>query len=465
MGLSLSKRKKKQQTNKSTTADTNDDSVRRDSRVSNVRFVLSLAGSHASKKNHKPDTSISTVSGQSVGERSTTANSYHGLVHRIRNHSKGSTSSRASSAAASSTATTKRETTWFDGGSAMEAAVHAAASATGFNSSDALDATLSQPHHDQKDTTDGVQKLIDEQLPKEDEKPVVPKYLSELILMNLYMLPENEPERRKEHDKQQRQASDISEKHYLLKHVWGKNYQIPLKDPRVIVDWCCGTGIWVMEMAQEFPDAQVIGIDYSSAMLPNFTYTKNASFRPAIIHEGDNGFGTLEDNAVDYIMMRDVWLVNSPSHKWIDLFNDIKRILKPGGWIEVYEQELQMYSPGPHLDRFDRWFDKFFENVNIQRNVVKEIGQFLSACGFTVMDERTIELPLGEWCSTTGLKETGYLFKDLMDRRFRTLKLWLSEYNQLTETELLDTLSKGIEECERSKTRMGWRYYSAQKPF
>ncbi|KAG0174704.1 hypothetical protein DFQ28_007569 [Apophysomyces sp. BC1034] len=219
-----------------------------------------------------------------------------------------------------------------------------------------------------------------------------------------------------------------------------------------------------MEMAQEFPDAQVIGIDYASATLTNFTYTKNSCFWPAIVHEGDNGLGAFEDNVVDYIMMRDVWLVNSPTHKWIDLFEDIKRILKPGGWIEIYEQDLEMFSPGPHLRCFDQWFDKFFERVGVQRSVTKRIGEFLSHCGYTAIDERAIELPLGEWASTPALKETGYLFKDLMDRRFRTLKVWLSECNQISETELLDTLSKGIEECERSKTRMGYRYFAAQKP-
>ncbi|KAG0174703.1 hypothetical protein DFQ30_003173 [Apophysomyces sp. BC1015] len=173
--------------------------MRRGSRASNVRFVLSLTGSHASKKTHRPETSMSTVSGQSIGEPSLAANSYYGLVNRIRNHSKASSSSRTSSAAGSTT-TTKRETTWFDGGAALAAAVNAATSASGFTFPDALDATFSETEKDKR-TSNDFQKLIDEQLPNHEERPIIPKYLSEMILMNLFLLPENEPERRKEHDK------------------------------------------------------------------------------------------------------------------------------------------------------------------------------------------------------------------------------------------------------------------------
>lgn len=57
-----------------------------------------------------------------------------------------------------------------------------------------------------------------------------------------------------------------------------------------------------------------------------------------MIHQGETGLNVIENNQVDYIVMRDVWLVNCPVSKWTNLFEEVLRILKPGGYIEIYEQ-------------------------------------------------------------------------------------------------------------------------------
>ncbi len=97
--------------------------------------------------------------------------------------------------------------------------------------------------------------------------------------------------------------------------------------------------MWDIELAFEFPNAQVIGIDYESATVSSLTNTvKNFSFKNAMIHQGKTGLESFRDNTVDFIMMRDVWLVNSPASKWTSILREIYRILKPGGYIEIYEQ-------------------------------------------------------------------------------------------------------------------------------
>src|SRR5215471_12150535 len=49
--------------------------------------------------------------------------------------------------------------------------------------------------------------------------------------------------------------------HYLLRQAMAGNYCAPLKRPKNILDVGCGTGRWAQEMAQTFPEANVIGLD------------------------------------------------------------------------------------------------------------------------------------------------------------------------------------------------------------
>jgi ubiquinone/menaquinone biosynthesis C-methylase UbiE len=49
--------------------------------------------------------------------------------------------------------------------------------------------------------------------------------------------------------------------HFILRRVLGGNHQSPLRAPLRILDAGCGTGRWLVEMAKEFPGADVVGVD------------------------------------------------------------------------------------------------------------------------------------------------------------------------------------------------------------
>ncbi|KAG0173139.1 hypothetical protein DFQ30_008811 [Apophysomyces sp. BC1015] len=292
--------------------------------------------------------------------------------------------------------------------------------------------------------------------------------------------------------------------HYLFKRTWGGNHMVPISKPSLIVQWCCSTGIWSTEVALDHPKSRVIGIDYSSATLSCLSKTiKNFSFQHAVICDGHTGMETIEDNAVDFVMMRDVWLVNAPEKNWIDVLHEVSRILRPGGWIEVYELgekvlysatmpklicylykdlEIQTVSSAPHLECFSEWFCCLLETIGIDGQTIWKIDRFLADTGFENLEHRTVGVPVGEWPAAPGtamrtdaipdrsnisklaMKETGYLFKDLVERRFREAKRWICEFANVSEEEYLDTVAIALDECDSSKASMRLLYYAAQKP-
>ncbi|KAL8969838.1 MAG: hypothetical protein Q9183_001803 [Haloplaca sp. 2 TL-2023] len=62
----------------------------------------------------------------------------------------------------------------------------------------------------------------------------------------------------------QQEMDRIDIKHHITKILTGgRLYLAPLGNPKRILDIGTGTGIWAIEMAEQFPNAQITGIDLS----------------------------------------------------------------------------------------------------------------------------------------------------------------------------------------------------------
>ena len=68
------------------------------------------------------------------------------------------------------------------------------------------------------------------------------------------------------------------EHHNQLLQLNGKLHMCPLDKPLEILDIGCGTGIWAMDIADEYPTCQVIGTDLSPIQ-PTWVPT-NCRFEP-----------------------------------------------------------------------------------------------------------------------------------------------------------------------------------------
>src|SRR5579859_1963659 len=141
--------------------------------------------------------------------------------------------------------------------------------------------------------------------------------------------------------------------HRLLHLALGRNYYLRLRQPRAILDIACGTGIWGIEMAQEFKRAQVIGFDVDRTAFDSSTQKRDLVGLPQnfrfFVHDALQGlpFG---EGEFDFTHLRFVGSFVS-RERWPELIAEMYRVTRPGGSIEVVELE-DLSSPSPAYSQF-----------------------------------------------------------------------------------------------------------------
>jgi ubiquinone/menaquinone biosynthesis C-methylase UbiE len=123
---------------------------------------------------------------------------------------------------------------------------------------------------------------------------------------------------------------------------------------QAILDLGCGPGGWVLEVAREHPDIEVIGIDISQSMI-QFAQAQaisrgygNASFMVMDVKQ-PLGF---EDASFDLVNERTLYGVMAPG-EWPQLLAECKRVLRPGGIIRLTEFEMPL-TTSPALNEL--WY-------------------------------------------------------------------------------------------------------------
>lgn len=79
-----------------------------------------------------------------------------------------------------------------------------------------------------------------------------------------------------------------------------RDFLAPLSDPRTILDLGTGTGIWAIEMGDQFPRADVLGVDLSPIQ-PN-AVPPNVRFEVDDVEDN----WTFRENYFDFIFSKDM---------------------------------------------------------------------------------------------------------------------------------------------------------------
>jgi SAM-dependent methyltransferase len=219
--------------------------------------------------------------------------------------------------------------------------------------------------------------------------------------------------------------------HYALYHAFGNHYLAPLQpDTRTILDVGCGTGIWVTDMAQHLPHAHLIGVDIALTSLPH-TLPPTCVFLQANILHGL----PFPDAQFDYTHQR--LLVGAiPALRWPEVVDELVRVTRPQGWIELLEVGTTVHNAGPATERLLTWVRDTSQAVGIDMALVTQLGTLLQQAGCQSVEVQDIPVPLGAWAGRSGemLKiDAMRVFQALRPRTTTPLELFEAMLNAAAE--------------------------------
>lgn len=185
--------------------------------------------------------------------------------------------------------------------------------------------------------------------------------------------------------------------HYAFREALGTNYLAPIGRPRSILDAGAGTGQWAFELCEEFTEAQVVGLDLVPGK-PRHPPGYRA-VRANLLH----GL-PFADDRFDFVHQRLLFLA-VPVDAWPALIEDLVRVTRPGGWVELVEPPLMGFDrPGPAIERLSKLALAAAGRRELDANsaVYRSLDGWLRDAGAVDVTRREITLPVGEWGGRVG---------------------------------------------------------------
>ncbi len=238
--------------------------------------------------------------------------------------------------------------------------------------------------------------------------------------------------------------------HYLLRSALRGNYAAPLRDPRAILDVACGTGRWPIEMASMFPQASVVGLDMTplppdagaaQTMAHNFTFVQGNMFEGL----------PFPDDSFDFVHQRLV-IVAVPTNQWLPHVQELMRVTRPGGWVELVEGDL--LPGGPGLTTLNDLGERMSLKRGMSFSNASRIDEYLRQAGAKRIERRVIYLPVGQVAGRLGaMAETDYL------AILTSVRGFLISQGLITEEQHTWALEQA--QAELASGRFMWPFYIA----
>ncbi|TVY84034.1 Secondary metabolism regulator [Lachnellula suecica] len=168
---------------------------------------------------------------------------------------------------------------------------------------------------------------------------------------------------------------------------------VPLNNPHKILDIGTGTGEWAMALADEYPEAEIIGTDI--AKIQPSAVPLNVFFE---IDDAEEPWTWPEDD-FDFIHFRSM---QGAFKDWRYVYSEAYKHLKPGGWIEVldFDDHKVLFSYFDDNPEVVQWYADVVEASKISgrpKTAAHLEPDVLTELGFVDVKTTLKTIPMGIW--------------------------------------------------------------------
>ncbi|CAG8537662.1 6695_t:CDS:2 [Cetraspora pellucida] len=244
--------------------------------------------------------------------------------------------------------------------------------------------------------------------------------------------------------------------HNIYEEVFGGKVGAPvqenLQNGAKVLELCCEDGIWITEVAAEYPNTEFYGVDSniqnSDNNFNNVTFIECNIFKKL----------PFPDNEFDYIFAKDK-ILYMEKNTFLKVLSEILRVLKPGGWLEILCSFNTEHVYGPAYTRLRNTWESWLEVQNIDKDLSLNLENYLKQTGKTGTPLcRTKDSQVG--CGNA----FGEFLVEFLLFFYRTARDYLAAFMNISLEEFDDLVNKAENELSKeSRTTMRHKQVLARK--
>ncbi|KAK7413919.1 hypothetical protein QQX98_007186 [Neonectria punicea] len=169
------------------------------------------------------------------------------------------------------------------------------------------------------------------------------------------------------------------------------------ENPQSVLDVGCGTGTWAIEFADQYPSAEVLGVDLSPIQ-PNLV-PPNCKFEVDDINKP----WTYPEHNFDFVHLR---AMTGCIPDWTEFYKKAFKSLKPELW-GIAKSDDDSFKPKSPLKTWVEIFEKIGKATGKSFFWGDKDANSMTEAGFAGVVERRVKVPIGMWPKDPQLKHWG----------------------------------------------------------
>ncbi|KAI9305782.1 S-adenosyl-L-methionine-dependent methyltransferase [Cunninghamella echinulata] len=242
-----------------------------------------------------------------------------------------------------------------------------------------------------------------------------------------------------------------------LRMTLGGLYKAPMHEALTkgiqVLDIGCGPGFWTRDMARLYPNSKFIGIDMANVFATN-DLPPNLEFK---IINAVNGL-PFEDESFHFVFQRFL-VMGFPTDQYKNSIQELKRVLKKGGVIEILELVNDYKNAPPSLVKISSWIDDALTSRGMDSFIADKISSFLNDSGFNDIQDINYTIPIGEWGG-----DSGKLYLSIQHLALAAVGVMVTKLTSVTEKEYKETLNEAFNSSKEYNISNRFRLVYGKKP-